>query len=285
MKMQMNVISSNRYPIAMVTDSIADIPQEFIDENLIHVLPINVFLEDTNYLDRLSIGTKEILNYIDNHEVLPTSAQPNYREIEKVLKFLSSYYKKIILVTVASKLSGTYNIACNVVKNFSDPNVNIKVIDSKLNSSAQGMIVMKGIQYIKKDYSIDQIAELLQSRISKTKIYVNVKSIDNMIKSGRLSHQLGSIAKTFHLKPIVSLDEDGKGTLQGIAVRFDKSKKKTIKKIEQLNKKNTIDEYSIVHCQNIEEAQQMAKDIKKILKTPPLFAPAVSHAKLSLCLI
>jgi hypothetical protein len=276
MKMQMDVMTKRKHPIAIVTDSIADIPQSFIDEHQIHVLPLHLFLGDTNYLDRLTIDTEEVLHYIDQHAQLPTSSQPVYKDVENTFQFLSSYYDSILVITVSSELSGTHNIVSNVAQDSKNSTCPIHVVDSKLNSGAQGMLVMKCAQLLEEGRSIDQIQSLLHDQIKRSHIYVHVKSIDNMIKAGRLSHRLGAIAKALHLHPIVALDENGKGTLRAIAFRYEQSKKKTLRILRKLHKKGQIESYSIVHCNNRKEAEEMSHTLETILQKPPLFIEEIS---------
>ncbi|MDD4029227.1 MAG: DegV family protein [Caldisericia bacterium] len=276
MKMQMNVATHQKYPIALVTDTIADIPQSFIDDHQIHVIPLHVFLGEENYIDRFSIRTNQILDYMDQNSVLPTSAQPDYKDIENTFRFLSTYYSSILVLTVSSKLSGTHSIISTVAKDISSNTLQIHVMDSKLNAAAQGLMVMKCVDYLQKGLSIDQIKEKIQNHIQRTKILVHVKSIDNMIKSGRLSHRMGSIAKAFHLRPIVTLDADGKGTLDGIAFKDKQSQKKILRHVQKTMKNFTIEDYAVVHANNLVEAQNMALELEKLVGKPPLFIEEIS---------
>jgi len=276
MKMQMNIATNQKYPIALVTDTIADIPQAFIDEHQIQVIPLHVFLGDENYIDRYSISASQILEYMDRNAILPTSAQPDYKDIENTFRFLSTHYSSIMVLTVSAKLSGTHSIISSVAKELSHDKLRIHVIDSKLNSAAQGLMVMKCVEYLKKGMTADQIKDNIQHQIQRTKILVHVKSIDNMIKSGRLSHRMGSIAKALHLRPIVTLDADGKGTLDGIAIKDKQSQKKILRHVKKTMKNSTIEDYAVVHSNNLVEAQNMAMELEKLIGKPPLFIEDIS---------
>ncbi len=276
MKLQAEVAHHPKYDIALVTDSIADLPQQYIDEEQIHVMPLNLMMNDTNYLDRLSIQNEKVLSYIDQSPTLPTSSQPDYKSIENLLSFLSTYYKAILVVTVASKLSGTHNIFSKVAQDLKEKLPPVRIIDSRLNSGAQGLLVMKCAEYIAQGKSLDEIAEKAEEDIQHAKILVNVKNIDNMIKAGRLSTRAGKIAKVLHLKPIVSLDPEGKGTLGGIAFSFKQSKAKAIKQIKKTLKNNVIESYSVVHAQNLEEAKELAHELETLIGKKPAFIEEIS---------
>lgn len=276
MKIQNEVMENRLHDIALVTDSIADIPKEYIDQNQIHVIPLNILLGETNYLDKLTIQCTAVLDYVESHTQLPTSSQPDYKTVENLFSFLSSYYKSILVITVAKPLSGTFSLISKVASDFKDRFPEIYVIDSKLNSGAQGLLVMRAVEYIQQGLQSSEIVTMLTTDLANGKILVNVKTIDNMIKSGRLSTRAGKIAKFVHLKPIVSLDETGKGNLAGIAFSFPGSLKKTISLVKKAMKQKSILCYSLVHVNNLAEATQYAKVFTQLIGKPPSFIEEVS---------
>ena len=273
MKMQSAVVENRLSDIALVTDSIADLPADFIDHHQIHVLPLNLLMDDVNYLDKISIDQERVLDYMESHPDLPTSSQPDYRTIENLFSFLSSYYKYVLVVTVSKQLSGTYSIVNKIANDFRDKFIKIHVLDSKLNSGAQGLLVKRCAEYIAQGLKLDQIVSKAEETINKCSIMVSVMSIDNMVKAGRLSTKAGKIAKILKLKPIVTLDKSGKGTLGGIAFSAQGSLKKVIKKI---TKGSPVEEYSIVHVNNLDGVNQFLPVLEKAIGKKPSYVEKVS---------
>ncbi|SHH78499.1 DAK2 domain-containing protein [Clostridium grantii] len=278
MKKQQDVVENRKSDIAILTDSIADLPQEFIDENQVHIINLNILVEDTNYFDKLTITNKKILEFADKDKNLPTSSQPDFKTIENIFQYLSTYYKSIIVLTVSKELSGTYNIITKVSEKFNEGKKDkiINVIDSKQNSGAQGLLVMELVNEIKAGKKQEEIVQAIEKTIKRTKILVNVKKIDNMIKSGRLSLTAGRIAKMVNMKPIVTLDEQGKGGLQGVAFSNKASLNKTIKLVEKIVKNKGIKEYSIVHVNNEGEAKNWAEIFEKVIGKKPKYIDETS---------
>lgn len=276
MKKQNDIMEKRLFPFALVTDSIADLPKSFIDEHQIQVIPLNLMFGEVNYLDKLTIRNKTVLDYIDKNPKLPTSSQPDYKTVENLFSFLSSYYEAIIVITVAKPLSGTNSLISKVANDLKEKYPKIFVIDSKLNSGAEGLLVKRATNYIKSERSIPKILEMIENDANHGKILVNVKSIDNMIKSGRLSVNAGKIAKAIHLKPIVSLDETGKGNLAGIGISFKGSLHKAINIVKQTMKTKMIENYCIVHVENLEEAKSYAEVMTKIIGKEPDYIEEVS---------
>lgn len=276
MQRQEAVVKHRKYEIALVTDSIADIPQALIDEHQIHIVHLDILFKNIIYIDKLTIQPARLLHKSKDEMELPTSSQPNPKNIENLLDYLSTYYKSIIIMTVSKELSGTYNNFFNVAKNFKNKDFKISVINTKQNSGAQGLLVKKCAELIKDGLAHDEIVKRIEDKIQSSKILVQVKTIDNMIKSGRLSVRAGRLAKRVGMKPIITLDKDGKGTLENVAFSLDGSNKKIIRHIKKIMKDNIIEQYNIVHVNNEAGAKELAKSMINIIGSEPVYITETS---------
>jgi DegV family protein with EDD domain len=257
MKKQQDIVLRQKSDIALLTDSIADIPQEFIDKEQIHIINLNLLFEGTSFIDRLTVTPKQLLDYSKDSKDLPTSSQPDEKTIENILAYLSSYYKSLIVMTVSKQLSGTYRTISSVAKRMESDSFKIDLIDTKQNSGAQGLLVTKAADLLNQGYEHDEIVRIVTDSIERSKILVRVKTLDNMIKSGRLSTTMGKIGKKVGLKPIVTLDKEGDGGLDSISFNTKASLNKLIKHVKKIMKDNTIESYNIVHVDNLAEAKEL----------------------------
>lgn len=273
---QQMVVEETHGKIALITDSIADLPQSFIDDHQIHIIHQNVLFRDISFIDKLTITPEKILDYSKDDVHLPTSSQPDPKHIENVLGYLKSYYESAIVMTVASVLSGTYSNVNRVAKELSDDTFKISVIDTKQNSGAEGLLVAKAAAFIDDGLSHQAIVDRIEALIPKSKILVRVKTLDNMIKSGRLSTKAGKIGKVINLKPIVTLDHEGKGALDGVAFSIEGSLKKLKKHLRKVMKTNDIDTYSIVHVNNEDEAKVFQEIFTAVIGKAPDFLTETS---------
>lgn len=252
------IIHHKKYNIALITDSIADLPQTFIDEHQIQIIHLDLLYKGIVYFDKLTIHPSKLLEMISHEGALPTSSQPNPMQINNLLQYLSAYYNSIIIITVSKELSGTYNSFYNAAKNYQNRNIHISVINSKQNSGAQGLLVKKCAEYIEAGLSHNEIVKKIENTIESSKILVQVKHLDNMIQSGRLSMRAGNIAKRIGMKPIITLDKKGNGNLESIAFSMAGSNKKIIKHMKHILKTFRIEQYNIVHVNNESGAKELA---------------------------
>lgn len=271
MQKQQDVVLRRKSDIALLTDSIADLPQELIDQEQIHVIHLNILFRDTSFIDKVTITPKRLLEYSRNDTQLPTSSQPDEKQIENVLSYLSNYYKSLIIVTVSKALSGTNNIITKVATKMQLGDFKVTVTNSKQNSGAQGLLVAKAAELIGQGHSHDEVVDQINKRIPRSKILVRVKNLDNMIKSGRLSTTMGKVGKVVGLKPVVTLDEEGNGGLSGIAFTEKGSLNQVKKHIKNKLKNNTIESYSIVHINNLEEAERLKEVFTQLVGMAPKY--------------
>lgn len=270
-----------KYPIALVTDSIADLPAEILDEYQIHMVYLDVLFHNTNYMDRLTIHPSYLLAQSRKTGELPTFSQPSPKSIENMLDFLSTYYQSVIIMTVSEKISGTYQSFTAAArefckKNTKSPSFRIRVINTRQNAGAQGLLVKKCAEYIHEGISHDEAAKRIEELIPRSKILVQVQTLDEMIRSGRLSMKAGTLARKAGLKPIVTLDQSGKGKICGIAFSLKGSRRKIRNYILRVLKQNEIEQYNIVHVNNPLEAARLADSMTELTGIRPAYITETS---------
>ena len=268
---QEEVVSNRKSDIALLTDSIADLPEKFIDKHQIHIVHMDIIYKDICYKDKLTIRPSTLLEMSKEDDNLPTSSQPSPKQIENMLDYLSTYYKSVIVLTVSKELSGTYSDFKRIAEKMDLHGFKIIVIDSKQNSGAQGLLVKKCAEYIEEGCTTEEIVERTNKNIENSKILVQVRTLDNMVKAGRLSTTMGKIGKIIGLKPIVTLDQDGKGDLDSIAFSIKGSNKKLVKHIKNVSKNYTIKEYCIIHVDNLLGAKILAQEMKELIGFEPVY--------------
>lgn len=276
MKKQQDIVLNRQYDTAILTDSIGDIPVEIMDEKQIHMMHLNLLFKDTSFIDKSTITTQQIIDYSNSSYQLPTSSQPDETSVENILTYLKNYYKSLIIITVSSALSGTYNTLKRVAERVGDEEFDIRVIDSKQNSGAQGLLVNKAANLLEEGCSVDEIEETIRALIPKSKILVQVKTLDSMIKSGRLSTRMGKIGKQIGLKPIVTLDDEGDGGLAGLAFTDKGSLNRLKSHINKVMKNHEIEAYNIVHVNNYQEALEVKELFTKIIGFEPEYITETS---------
>ncbi len=275
MLLQYQINQQRKASIALVTDSIADISSEYLLANQIHVLPMNILIGDTSYLDKLTIQSKQFFELTNALHDRATSSQPTLKTVENLFSFLETRYEAVIVITVAKKLSGTFHTVKEAAKKKTS-SVKIEVIDSKLNSAAQGLLVMNANELIQSGAGFEDVVKHIKNKRNKLKIVVSVDDLDPMIESGRIPQFAGKIAKKINLKPIVSLNETGEGKLSDFAFSLKGNERKIIQQLKKHHKKNKVRRYVVIHAGEEERALQLKNKLSEALGFQPSYMMDIS---------
>jgi hypothetical protein len=276
MKGQYDAIYNRKYPVALVTDSIADLPKEWMDRYQIHLIPLNLMMEDTAYLDKVTITSENFYRLLDEVDTYPTSAQPNGKVVEGILSSLAAHYDSIIVVTVAKALSGTHQTIQHGAAKLRETGKHITVVDSKQNSGAQGLLVMKAAEWIHEGKSHDEVVHLLEEQIPRTKIFVSVNTLKYMVRSGRVNKMTGLLAKWMNLKPVISLDDNGMGTILDKAFSLQGNTAKIKKRVVEMKRHYGNLRYAIIHAGSEKRASEYVDLFRGILEKDPEYVMSIS---------
>jgi len=278
MKLQQAVKYNRKHKIAILTDSIADLPSKYRDQHQIHLLPLNILVDGTNYLDKLTIDSKNFFDIIDEAEEYPSSGQPAIKKVEDKLNYLVEHYESIIVITVSSKMSGTYDSIIKAVENLSSENrdFKIEVIDSKTNSGAEGLFVMEAAEQLELGKSFAETVEYLKSIRENIYIYVSVSDFKYMVRGGRVSPLKGKMAGFLNLKPIISIDREGNGVAFSTAFSKKGNYKKMVSILEKHKRNKGIKRFAVVHGDDLKRAKRYKNSFSELLNIEADFLESIS---------
>ncbi|MDC7234800.1 MAG: DegV family protein [Spirochaetales bacterium] len=273
---QEQVVNNRKSSIAVLTDSIADIPQEILDTEQIHVLNHKLSWGEDEFLDRVTITPEQFYREQSRRKEFPGSSLPDAERVKAVYQYLTDYYDGIIVLPVAKSLSGTWNQMTKTAEPYNSREKKIAVIDTCLNSAAQGLLVREIARQANEGKSLKELTESAEVLKRKIHIYVSVSTFKYMVKGGRVSPMKGYLAAFLHLKPIVTLNAVGKGTA------FDKAftRKGLLKKISGIISETArikgIRSYAVVHAADPAKAEQFARSIEQATGLAPDYMSSIS---------
>lgn len=135
---------------------------------------------------------------------------------------------------------------------------------------------MEAAEWIAKGESFDTIVARVVDARATTKILVSVNQLDAMIQSGRLPGIVGKIAQKVHLKPIVSLNEEGGGSVEGVTFSTKSNEKRLLKEVKKMQRHHSIKRYAIIHANDEKRAKRFANQVKAELGFEPHYLMEIS---------
>jgi len=274
MQKQYEMAHNKKFPIALVTDSASDLPRELIEKYQIQQIPFKISFGDSLFLDKLTLAPENFYEMLVESKELPRSSQPDYQQIKNLYDQLTSQYDKIIAAHISSKLTGIYDSSMKIREDYKDNKIHI--IDTKQLSASEGLITMRIAEAIADGMAYNEIIEQSKRWVENTRILTDIDSLKYMVKGGRVSPLTGFIAKMINLKPIVTVDESGKGKAFGKSFSRKANMKKIINLMVQEIKGKQLWNYAIVHSQSLGRAEQYAERITKITGQEPAYIIDIS---------
>lgn len=238
----------------IVADSSCDLVNDYIvDEEVgFEVVPLSINIDENSYLDNRDLNIKDMLAKMKaSSKAAKTSCpSPGY--------FAGSYSEadNVFVVTISSKLSGTYNSA---YLGSVETNNKVHVIDSKGTSGMMILIIDKLYELIKKGETFDEIKEHIEEYQKNINLFFVLDKFDNLVKNGRMSRITALVAMTLFIKPLC-IAEDGQISI------YEKPRTMKSALIKLVNNiKDKCKDFSgkciITHCYNEENAEFVKKMI------------------------
>ena len=183
--------------IIIVTDSTADLTEQEIQDFNIHVVPLNITIQEEHYLDGETITKGEFKNKMIASSELPMTAQPSIGRFVELYDELGKDGSEIISIHLMNSISGTVN-AARQAADITESTV--IVVDSDFTSRSMGIIVREAANAAKEGKSAEEVLEVIESTRQRTKLYLTVLNLDNLIKGGRISRVMGAFSNLLNIK-------------------------------------------------------------------------------------
>jgi DegV family protein with EDD domain len=197
-----------RRPVAIVTDSSADLADPVLDRHHIALVPLQVVFGGETFRDRVELKPEEFYRRLRTARDLPTTSQPAPAEFVRVLRDARAEADEVIAVLLAGALSGTFASAQAAVRAAGISSVHL--VDSRSASLGLGMLALRGAELAESGWPAEAIARELERVRGQSGMLLTVDTYDNLLRSGRVSRGKAWIAGMLDVKPVLSLDEGGR---------------------------------------------------------------------------
>ncbi len=171
--------------VKIITDTLSDIPDEVASELGLTLIPLTVSFGRESFLDRIEISAEEFYKRLIQNTVLPTTTQPSPGVFASAYKKLAKETDEILVITLSSKLSGTYQSAITA-KNTIDVKCRIEVIDSQKIVMSFGLAVIAAAKMANEGYGIDEIMDKTKARLEKSQLVAYFDTLKYLAKGGRV---------------------------------------------------------------------------------------------------
>ena len=199
--------------VQIITDSAADLePQEY--EKLgVTCIPLRVAFGDREYQENVDLSKDLFYELLLGSEVFPKTSQASPAVLEELFERAKAAGDEAIYITLSSALSGTYQTACMVREDVEYPGN--YVFDSRNATGGQRMLVEYACQLRDQGKNAAEIVAGLETIRDRIELYAVVNTLEYLHKGGRISHAVYTLGNLAQIKPIISVDPEGRVALPG----------------------------------------------------------------------
>jgi DegV family protein with EDD domain len=197
-----------RRPVAIVADSSADLPDSILDRHRIALIPLQVTFDDTTYADRVELSPADFYRRLRASPTLPTTSQPSPGEFVRAFRSAAGEADEVVAVLLSSVLSGTFQAASAAVKAAGLGRVYL--CDSRSASLGLGLLALRAAELAESGWRAAAIVNELHRVRAQSGMFLTVATYDNLLRSGRVSRGKAWLAGMLDVKPILSLDGEGR---------------------------------------------------------------------------
>ncbi|HEV8123800.1 MAG TPA: DegV family protein [Gemmatimonadales bacterium] len=197
-----------RRPVAVVTDTSADLSDGVLDRHHIALVPLQVMFGDEVFQDRVQLKPEEFYRRLRISRTLPTTSQPTPADFVRVFRDARGEADEVVAVLLSSTLSGTYQSAQAAVK--AAGLTGIHLVDSASASFGVGLLALRAAELAESGWKAADVARELERLRGQSGCLVTVDHFDNLIRSGRVTRGKAWLAGMLDVKPILSLDVSGR---------------------------------------------------------------------------
>lgn len=253
--------------ISIITDTDSSLPQEMASKYNILQVPISIHMGDDLSGTDHTINNEELFAKIDEAKKLPTTAAPTpgiFKEyFERVFK--EQKPDTLIYYSISAEMSATIKSAHIAADDLKDRD--IRVIDSKMLSMAQGYMVLAAAEAAKNGASVEEIISSAEKVRDNTILYGGLSTLKYLSMSGRVSHVTAGMAGMLDIKPILSVQNGKLDMLEKVRTR-KKSWTRMLELAEEEIGKNKISQACVLHVNAKEAAKQFEDLMRKSIPCP-----------------
>jgi hypothetical protein len=197
-----------RRPVAVVADTSADLADGVLDRHHIALVPLQVAFDDATFRDRVELKPDEFYRRLRTARSLPTTSQPAPADFVRAFRNAREEADEVVGVLLSSGLSGTFASAQAAVRAAGVSGVHL--VDSRSASFGVGLLALRASELAAEGWDGAKItAELTRIR-ARSGMLLTVDRYDNLLRSGRVSRGKAWLAGMLDVKPVLSLDAEGR---------------------------------------------------------------------------
>ena len=208
----MILLKHQKQTVRVITDSVAQVPEDLAQELEIPVVPFVVTINDTSYEDGIDIKPDALYQRMRNEKVIPKTSTPSPgRYLQKYQEVIHQGAKSIFFVALSSNLSGSFNVASGAAEILREehPDFFIEVFDSKSAAIAEGYIAIQAAHAARDGMDLSGVSQVARDTSKRVGIVVSFDTLEYLALGGRIGKAAYLLGNLIDIKPSITLNDEG----------------------------------------------------------------------------
>jgi DegV family protein with EDD domain len=190
--------------VAIVTDSVADLPPQVVEEFGITVVPLVVRFGTDLYRDGLDLSPDQFYERLRTSKVLPATSVPPPVAYADAYDKLAEKTNEIAVISLTSKLSATYQVALQAI-GLIKKRCRVEVLDSQWAIMAEGFIVIAAAKAAKSGASLDEVLAVARHTMHRVDMCAAFDTLEYLERGGRIGKAQAFLGSLLKINPIISI--------------------------------------------------------------------------------
>lgn len=194
-------------PVAVVTDSTADLPRELVESLGLRVVPLSVTFDDRTEISGVTLQPEDFYARLADAPRMPTTSQPSPAWFEEAYADCADDgHQAVVSVHCSAALSGTVSLARDRAGDAALP---VEVIDTKLVGGALGLAALTAHRVAERGGSVAQVVSAVERVRRHVLGLLVVDTLEYLKRGGRLTGAQAMVGTALKVKPILHLTSEG----------------------------------------------------------------------------
>lgn len=245
--------------IAIVTDSVADIPPDEAKAKGMYVVPALIHVGQQALRDGIDLSREAFYDMLPNLPTIPTTSAPSPTVFVEAYERALRRANHVVAVHAASRLSGIFN-AARLAALQVDPD-RIHLIDSGQVSMGLGWSVLSGWEAAYQGETVEGVVHAVRNALGRLKVYALLDTLEYLAKGGRVNLLQIGLTSLLSIKPMVELHDGAVSTLLRVRT-WSRAMDALTNRVGELA---PLDRLAVMHTNCAERAQELAERLGDVL--------------------
>lgn len=209
--------------VAIVTDSIACLPQQVVDHYGLRVVAPYIYFDGRAFRDGIDISPTEAYQLLRQDPDLFSTSGPTPSDFVDAYREVGRSAEAILCITLSSKVSSTFNAALaakqQVVQEM--PNTPIEVVDSQICTGAEGFMVVAAAEALARGEDLGGTIEAAEQIRAKVDLIFVLDTLKHAYRTGRIPKFAAQVGSWLDVRPVLTW-KDGSAHLKCMTRNHEK---------------------------------------------------------------